>query len=103
MIEFRDIKLKSGIITAIKINFKHAPLIVLSSPKGFVMCGYLDMSIANKLGDVAAKVTGVNTISSALDAPIVALSENAKKYDVEIGMSSRKFLNTIMKPIWPVY
>jgi uncharacterized protein YunC (DUF1805 family) len=99
MIEYQDIKLKSGLITAVKINFEHAPLIVFGCPECFVMCGYLDMNAANKLGDIAAKVTNVKTISSALDAPIVALSEEAKKFDVEIGMSARNFLNIVLKQI----
>jgi len=97
MIETVDIKLKNGIVQAVKIPLQKASLILIKSNNGYIMCGYLNMDIANKLGDIAAKVTGVQTIDEALDATIVELSENAKFYDVEIGMSARRFLNTIMK------
>lgn len=97
MIETVDIKLKNGIVQAVKIPLQKVSLILIRSNNGYIMCGYLNMDIANKLGDIAAKVTGVQTIDEALDATIVELSENAKFYDVEIGMNARRFLNTIMK------
>jgi uncharacterized protein YunC (DUF1805 family) len=97
MIEYHEIKLKNGKIHAVQVNSLNVPLIILSASNGFVMCGYLDMHVANKLGDIAAKVTGVKTIQSALDSSIVELSDEAKKFIVEIGMSARNFLNAIMK------
>jgi uncharacterized protein YunC (DUF1805 family) len=97
MIECSDIKLRNGVVHAVRIQLKNAPLILINSSNGYVMCGYLSMDIANKMGDIAAKVTGVKTIQDALDAKIVDLSIEAQKFNVELGMSSRKFLNVIMK------
>ena len=62
-----------------KISLQKASLILIKSNNGYIMCGYLNMDIANKLGDIAAKVTGVQTIDEALDATIVELSDNAIK------------------------
>ena len=97
MIEYHEIKLRHGSVHAIRVNFQNAPLIIICSLNGYVMCGYLDMDMANKLGDIAAKVIGVKSIHAALDASIVELSNEAKKLNVEIGMSGRSFLNAIMK------
>jgi uncharacterized protein YunC (DUF1805 family) len=55
------------------------------------------MDVANKFGDIAAIVTGVNNLEEALDAKIVELSDKAKKLGLKIGISGRKFLNEILK------
>jgi uncharacterized protein YunC (DUF1805 family) len=97
MIESSELKLRNGIVETIKINLPHAPLILIHSKQGYVMCGYLDMTIANKLGDIAAKVKGVTSIEQTLEASIVDLSDEAHNFDVQLGMSAKRFLNTIMQ------
>ncbi|MBE0522673.1 MAG: DUF1805 domain-containing protein, partial [Candidatus Methanoperedenaceae archaeon] len=54
-----QIELGNGSAIGLKFDMEHAPLVVIRARKGFVMCGYLDVNIANKLGDVAVRVTGV--------------------------------------------
>ncbi len=78
------------------IDLNHAPLIVLRAKKGYVMCGYLNINTANKLGDIAGKITGVNTIEEALDATIVEVSEHAKKMGLHEGMKTQEFLNLLL-------
>ncbi|MFH1775025.1 MAG: DUF1805 domain-containing protein [Methanobacteriota archaeon] len=34
---------------------------MIKAEKGFVMCGYLNISAANALGDAAVRVTGVSS------------------------------------------
>lgn len=99
MIECQDVKLRNGVVSAVRIDLQKAPLIVVRSSKGYVMCGYLDMNIANKLGDVAAKVTGVSSIENVLDAEVVALSDEAINQGLELGITGRAFLNKIMKEL----
>ena len=97
MIESSNLKLKNGVVEAIKINLPHALLILIHSKQGYVMCGYLDMTVANKLGDIAAKVKGVTSIEQTLESSIVDLSDEAQNFDVQLGMSAKRFLNTIMQ------
>ena len=91
-----EIRLKKGIVTGILIKLKNSNLIIVNSSNGYLMCGYLNMNAANKIGDIAAKVTGVDNIEDALNAKIIELSENAKNLGLKTGISGRNFLNSIM-------
>jgi len=91
-----SIKLEKGIATGFLIELGTAPLILIKVKKGYVMCGYLNMSASNKLGDIAGRVTGVKSFEDVLNADIVEVSENAKKIGLKEGMKARDFLNAIM-------
>jgi len=91
-----QIELDKGQATGFIIQLGTAPLILIKAKKGYVMCGYLNMNAANKLGDVAGRVTGVKSFDDVLNADIVELSENAKNIGLKEGMKARDFLNAIM-------
>jgi uncharacterized protein YunC (DUF1805 family) len=38
------------------------PLLLIKGDKGFVMCGYLNLEVAERLGAAAAIVSGVNEL-----------------------------------------
>jgi uncharacterized protein YunC (DUF1805 family) len=65
------VKIDNGEVDCYSIELPGAPLIVLRAEKGFVMCGYLDISAAEKLGVVAAKVKGVATFEDVLNGVVV--------------------------------
>ncbi|VVB88142.1 Uncharacterised protein [uncultured archaeon] len=81
-----QIELGKGCALGLKLNMEHAPLLVIRAKKGFVMCGYLNMDVADKLGDVAVRVTGVKSFKDVLDAKAVDVSEAAKKLGISSGM-----------------
>jgi len=87
-----QIELENGSTLGIKVDMEHAPLLVIRAAKGFVMCGYLNIEVANKLGDVAVRVTGVRTFEDVLNAKAVEVSEAAKKLGITIGMPAREAL-----------
>lgn len=89
------LKLEKGQLTGYCIDLGKAPLIILQARKGYLMCGYLNMNTANKLGDIAGKVTGVKTYDDMLNAPIIEVSENAKKEGLTEGMNARDFLKKL--------
>ncbi len=60
------------------------------------MCGYLNMNTANKLGDIAGKVTGVKTFDDMLNATVIEVSENAKKEGLTEGMNAQDFLKNLL-------
>ncbi len=90
------IKLEKGMAIGYCIDLGNAPLLLIQAKKGFVMCGYLNIEAANKLGDVAGKVTGVNTFQDVLEAKIVEMSQKAKQAGFIEGMSARAFLNELL-------
>jgi uncharacterized protein YunC (DUF1805 family) len=87
-----QIELEKGSALGLKLDMEHAPLLVIRAAKGFVMCGYLNMDVANKLGDVAVRVTGVKSFEDVLKSKAVDVSEAAKKLGITIGMPAREAL-----------
>ncbi|HEY9205945.1 MAG TPA: DUF1805 domain-containing protein [Candidatus Methanoperedens sp.] len=88
-----QIILENGSALGLKMDMEHAPLLVIRAEKGFVMCGYLNMDVANKLGDAAVRVTGVKSFEDVLNAKAVDVSEAAKKLGITIGMQAKEALN----------
>lgn len=91
-----DVKLKNGTAEGYEIQFPKANLVMVLTKKGFVMCGYLNIATADKLGDVAAVVRGVKTVEELLIAKVQEVSEAAKKIGVEFGMTGESALEKMM-------
>jgi len=91
-----QIKLEKGQATGYLVELGNAPLILIKTKKGYVMCGYLNINAANKMGDIAGRVTGVKSFDDVLKTNIVEVSENAKKIGLNEGMKARDFLNALM-------
>jgi len=87
-----QIELENGSALGLKMDMEHAPLIVIRAKKGFVMCGYLNIDVANKLGDAAIRVTGVKTFDDVLNAKAIDVSEAAKKLGITVGMTAKEAL-----------
>jgi uncharacterized protein YunC (DUF1805 family) len=68
------------------------PLLLLIAEKGFVMCGFLNIEAAEKLGVAAAMVSGVKTFEDVLNAQIKAMTSKAKGFGVEVGMKGTEAL-----------
>ena len=92
--EVRDIKLKRHVATGLsqKDSISGKSLIAVFGSNGFIMCGLLDMNAADKLGMVAAKVSGVNSIDELLEKKVVAITNNAEKLGVSLGISGLEAL-----------
>jgi len=90
------VTLEKGQLTGYCINLGKAPLLILQARKGYLMCGYLNMNTANKLGDIAGRVTGVKTYDDMLNASVTEISENAKKEGLCEGMKGHDFLSNLL-------
>lgn len=90
--QIESINLGNSSAIGLKMDMEHAPLLVIKAKKGFVMCGYLNMEVANKLGDAAVRVTGVKSFDDVLNAKAVDVSEAAKKLGIIIGMPAKEAL-----------
>lgn len=90
-----QITLKRGIAIGLNFEMQHASLLVVKADKGFVMCGYLDMATAEKLGDVAVRVSGVNTLEDVLTSEVRSITPKAKELGVKIGMKAKDALELL--------
>jgi uncharacterized protein YunC (DUF1805 family) len=88
-----QIKLENGSALGLKMDMENAPLLVIRAGCGFVMCGYLNMDVANKLGDVAVRVTGVRSFEDVLNAKAQDVSLAAKSLGIIVGMTAKDALN----------
>ena len=61
-------------------------LVLLKARRGYIMCGYLNLKIADKFHDAAAVVKGVRL----LKARVAAVSKLARKFGVCSGMPARE-------------
>lgn len=62
------------------------PLLLITSEKGFVMCGFLNIESAEKLAVAAAVISGVKTFEDVLNGQVKAATTKAKSLGVEVGM-----------------
>jgi uncharacterized protein YunC (DUF1805 family) len=91
------ISLEQGEATGYALDLENAPLLIIQVKHGYVMCGYLNMAAANKLGDTAGRVTGVKTFEDILNAKIVEVSDKARQQGLKEGMSGKDFLNALLR------
>ncbi len=78
-----------------RMDMGNAPLVVLKGSKGYVMCGYLNLDSANKLGDVAVRVTGVNNLETVLASTAVGVSEGARELGISEGQKVSDFIHLL--------
>ena len=67
-------------------------ILIITSRKGFLACGYIKAEVANKVGDVCAIVTGVKTPDDMLVANVIAVSEAAAELGITEGMTGKEAL-----------
>ncbi|NQU51256.1 MAG: DUF1805 domain-containing protein [Bacteroidetes bacterium] len=67
-------------------------ILIITSEKGFLACGYIKAEVANKVGDVCAIVTGVKSTDDLLVANVITVSEAAEKLGVKVGMTGKEAL-----------
>ena len=96
MMRSQAIPLQHGEATGYALDLGNAPLLIIQVKNGYVMCGYLNMAAANKLGDIAGRVTGVKTFEDVLKATVVEVSDRAKQKGLKEGMSGQDFLNALL-------
>ncbi len=91
----KKIKVREKYILALELKLLDKKLIVLRGSKGYIMCGYLNLKVAEKFRDCAAKITGVSTIQEALRAKIHSSTRQAKISGIHKGQPVRDALEII--------
>lgn len=96
MIEIDQIKVGDRSLLALKVEMPEAPpLLLLRGEKGFVMCGYLNLEVAERLGLAAAVVTGVKSFEDVLNAQIKGATTKASALGLERGKTVRDIIGLI--------
>jgi uncharacterized protein YunC (DUF1805 family) len=93
MIEVTTVKVDGKACLGLKVDLPESPpLLLIVADKGFVMCGFLNIDAAEKLGVSAALVSGVKTFEDVLNAEVKAATTKAKNLGIEAGMKGSEAL-----------
>jgi uncharacterized protein YunC (DUF1805 family) len=96
MLRVRKIKIDKKYIEAVLIKLSSKNLIVLRGSRGYVMCGYLDLSVAEKFGDVAIRITGVSTFGQAINTCVSSCTNEARQLGIYVGQPIKEVLKIIV-------
>ncbi|MGC8816606.1 MAG: YunC family protein [Candidatus Hadarchaeum sp.] len=96
MIEIKELAVENKKIRGLVAGLPKAPLVALIAPKGYIMCGYLNLETAEKLGQAAAIVRGVDGIEDMLNKKISASTSQAKILGIIEGMSVKEALKKLL-------
>jgi len=77
---------------ALKQDIGNLPLIVIRAKKGYIACSYIDKETAEKVGDIAAFVSGVKCLDDLKKAKIRQATTWAEDLGIREGMSVKKAL-----------
>jgi len=93
--KYKKIKVGNGYIEGFLIKLSSKSLILLRGSKGYVMCGYLNLKVAEKFKDIAIKVTGISSIQQAVDANVCSCTSSARKLGISKGQPVKEVLKII--------
>jgi uncharacterized protein YunC (DUF1805 family) len=96
LIELSPIEINGHIFIGISVLLPKTNLLVVSSEKGYIMCGALDVGLLNeKLKDrkiLAGRAVGVKTIDALLNAPLESVTLEAEAQGIYKGMLGKDAL-----------
>ena len=100
MIEMSPIELNGHTFLSISVRLPKTNLLVVTSDKGYIMCGALDVALLNdKLKDrkvIAGRAVGVKTIEQLLEAPLESVTFEAETLGITVGMSGKEALGKMI-------
>ncbi len=93
MYEIKDkVEFEGKKYITLRQNIGNLPLIVVKAKNGYVACSYIDKQTAEKVGDVAAFVSGVKNVDDFKRAKIRRVTTWAENMGIREGMSVKKAL-----------
>ncbi|WP_153127344.1 YunC family protein [Peribacillus tepidiphilus] len=96
MMSMVPIDIEGRTFLGISVQLPKTTLLVVTSDKGYIMCGALDVALLNeKLQDrkiIAGRAVGVKTLDQLLDAPLESVTLEAENLGIKKGMLGRDAL-----------
>lgn len=96
MMELSPIEINGHTFLSVSVKLPKTNLLVVTSDKGYIMCGALDVALLNeKLKDrkvIAGRAVGVKTIEQLLEAPLESVTFEAESLGIHKGMIGKEAL-----------
>ncbi|MEM3640640.1 MAG: DUF1805 domain-containing protein [Candidatus Bathyarchaeia archaeon] len=97
MITIAQVKVDGKTCLGVRVELPESPpLVLVVAEKGFVMCGFLNVTVAERLGVAAAMISGVKTFEDILDAEVKAATPKAESLGVKTGMRGLEALRLML-------
>ena len=97
MININPLKINGKTAVGVRVNLPESPpLILVIGETGFVMCGFLNIDAVEKLNVTAAMVSGVKDFKDVLKAEVRAVTSEASKKGIKIGMAGKDALKLLL-------
>ncbi|WP_435874168.1 YunC family protein [Rossellomorea vietnamensis] len=96
LMNLSPVEIEGHTFLAVSVQLPKTNLLVVTSDKGYIMCGALDVGLLNeKLKDrkiIAGRAVGVKTIQQLIDAPLESVTDEAEQLGITSGMPGREAL-----------
>ncbi len=96
LITLEPVVINGHTFNAVTVLLPKTTLLTVSSDKGYIMCGALDVGLLNeKLVSrqiIAGRAVGVRTIEDLLNAPLESVTVEAESLGIHPGMIGREAL-----------
>lgn len=100
MIRMVPIAIGSDMALGVEVKLPKTTLLSISTDRGYIMCGALDVGLLNEKlrerGIVAGRAVGVRTLDELLEAPLESVTFAAEELGIYKGMHGREALARMM-------
>jgi uncharacterized protein YunC (DUF1805 family) len=100
LVQLKPIDIDGRIALGVEVKLPKTTLLVITTDKGYIMCGALDVALLNeRLSDrniIAARALGVRTLEQLLEAPLESVTHTAESMGIRAGMTGREALLKMM-------
>lgn len=96
VVSLKPVTIEEVVALAVTVQLPKTMLLAVTTDRGYIMCGALDVALLNtrlaERGIVAGRALGVRSIEELLDAPLADVTDAARSLGVEPGMKGRDAL-----------
>jgi uncharacterized protein YunC (DUF1805 family) len=97
VINMTPLKINDNVAVGLRVDLPDSPpLLLIVGRTGFVMCGFLNIDVAEKVNVTAAMVSGVKTFEDVLAADIKAVTSKAQMKGIKVGMKGEDAVKLLL-------
>jgi uncharacterized protein YunC (DUF1805 family) len=97
VINMTPLKINDKVAVGLRVDLPDSPpLLLIVGQTGFVMCGFLNIDVAEKVNVAAAMVSGVKTFDDVLAADIKAVTSKAQMKGIKVGMKGEDAVKLLL-------
>jgi uncharacterized protein YunC (DUF1805 family) len=99
MVTLRPVALPHGVAIGIEVALPNTHLAIVTTAKGYIMCGALDVALLDTAlrdrGIVAGRAVGVKSVDELLAAPLESVTEAMAALGVRPGDKGREAVDRL--------